>query len=327
MNSREIVIRAIEFDGPERVPLYSFLEDTDVVDLPLLISDPVTGWDYATCRAGEDEWGCYWTTMERTMGQVTGHPLSDWRKLETYEFPDPYAERRFSLAKEKKRRVSGEERYLMGWVPFTLFERMHFLRGFRNLLVDLHVNKDKVLLLADKVLSVQIEIVKQWAELGVDGVGFTDDWGGQEGLFIPPKLFREIFKPRYRRLFDAVHRRGMHAFLHSDGQIREIIPDFIEIGLDVINVQQPRLLGIDDLGRDFGGRICFCSLVDNQTTLIYGAREEIRREARHLVEALGRFNGGLIAGWLDECDVRALGIPMDNIRIMCDAFREFGKYR
>jgi len=329
MNSREIVFKAIEFDGPERVPLYfPAIGKSDILDLPLVFSDPETGWlpFTDTPRAGRDEWGCYWTTMEKTMGQVTVHPLDDWKKIETYEFPDPHLERRFSSAKDMLK-ITKNEKYLMGSLPFVLFERLHFLRGFENLLTDLYLDRDKVLSLADKILQFQMEDVKQWAELGVDGIAFTDDWGSQKALFVPPRIFREVFKPRYKKLFDLTHKLGMHAYLHSDGKIQQIIPDFIDLRLDILNIPQPSsLFGIDYLRENFGGKICFCCVVDNQTTLVYGTEEKIRKESKDLVDKLGSFNGGLIAGLVDPCDVKALQVPQRNILVMCEAFKEFGRY-
>jgi len=320
MNRREIVIKAIEFDGPERLPLmFPTFDDTDFKSLPLVIADPVTGWDGH--RSGEDEWGCYWTVMRETMGQVTGHPLADWRNYETYGFPNPYDEKRFSKAKETKKK-NKEERYLMGSVSFTLFERMHFLRGFQNLLMDLYQDRGKVLTLADKVLSIQMEIVKQWSDFGVDGVLFTDDWGTQEGTFIHPKMFREIFKPLYERLFSLVHKKEMHGMLHTDGKINEIIHDFVEAGLDIMHNPTPRLLGIENLARILRGKMCYCCGCDNQTTLIYGTKEEIRREAKQLVEALGRFNGGFIA--TGEWNTDQLEIDPEQHKIVYEAFKEFG---
>ncbi|MBO3804234.1 MAG: hypothetical protein JTT11_10290, partial [Candidatus Brockarchaeota archaeon] len=93
MDSREAVIKAIEFEGPERVPLqFPDLGYTDIEGLPLLPTpDPGKGWRPSVGRSGEDEWGCYWTILpgRPNMGQVTGHPLSDWEKLGNYEFPEP----------------------------------------------------------------------------------------------------------------------------------------------------------------------------------------------------------------------------------------------
>jgi uroporphyrinogen decarboxylase len=327
MDGREVVTKAIEFAGPERVPLqFPDMGYSDIEGLPLVPEpDRGRGWNPSAGRSGEDEWGCYWTILPGrvNMGQVTGHPLSDWEKLKDYQFPDPQLP---PVDLEGKRRVEGK--YLMGGIGLTLFERMHFLRGFQNLLLDLHVNKGRALALADKVLEVQLGLAKQWAERGVDGIGMSDDWGGQDRLFIKPPLWREIFKPRYKRLIDAIHKGGMHAHMHSDGQIAEIIPDWIEVGLDVLNPPSIRaLFGIEGFGRAFGGKVCILTGVDDQTTLIRGTREEIVSEAKQLIATLGRFNGGLIAGWADPCDTTSLEVPLKNIKAMYEAFKKYGKYR
>jgi len=322
MNSYEVVIKAIEFNGPERVPLqFPDLGYVDIEDIPLRES---WTFNHPGC-SGRDEWGCYWTIPEgiRGIGRVTGHPLSDWENFDTYEFPEPQLP---PLDRRKMEKLKGKK-YLAGSVPFTLFERMHFLRGFKNLLVDMYLRKDRIKLLADKVLQVQIELVKQWAEYEADGIFMTDDWGTTDKLFIRPELWREIFKPRYKRLFDEIHRRGMHAIMHSDGCIIDIVPDWIEVGLDVLHNPSIRtLFGIREFGEAFGGKICIFTGVDAMSTLVYGTKEEIFQEVKEIISAFGRFNGGLIAGWPNPQDTIALRVPLKNIKHMYEAFRKFGVY-
>ena len=114
---------------------------------------------------------------------------------------------------------------------------------------------------------------------------------------------------------------------NSDGKIHSIIEDFINVGLDVINIPQPiSLFTLNFLGENFGGKICFLTCVDNQTT-IYDSNEKIRCEAKKIVDCLGRFNGGLIAGWIDPCDTIALKVQLENIRVACQTFKEFGVYQ
>jgi len=320
MNSQNLVVRAIDFDGPARVPMFfPSLDEVDMIHIQLF--PDLEGWDLG--RGGKDEWGCIWSTVDKTMGRPEVHPLSSWKKLDGYKFPDSRDKRRFKEAKRQFLKIRPLRKYVVGSNTFTLFERMHFLRGFNNLMADFHLNKDRVLVLADRVLELQMELVKQWSKVGVDGVYFSDDWGYQTGLFVSPGLWREIFKPRYTKLFHVAHEEGMHAFFHSDGKIYDVIPDFIECGADVLVIQL-KLNDINSLGSDFGGKVCFAGGVDYQTTLVYGTRDEIRREAELLVRNLGRLNGGFIA---QECDeLEALGIPKENNKIMHAAFKEFGRY-
>jgi len=319
MKSRDLVFKAIGFDGPEHVPMeFPSLGDVDIIRIPLF--PDLEGWDLG--RVCRDEWGCVWNTTDKTMGRPVVHPLSNWENLDGYKFPDWRGRRRLKEAKRQFLKMRPLKKYMIGSSNFTLFERMHFLRGFNNLMSDFHLNKNRVQLLADSVLELEIVLVKQWNEVGVHGVYFTDDWGYQKGLFVSPELWREIFKPRYAKLFQVTHEQGMHVFFHSDGRIYEIIPDLIECGADVLAIQL-KLNGINNLGRDFGGKVCFAGGVDYQSTLVYGTKDDIRHEAQLLVESLGRSNGGFIA---QECDeLEALGIPKENNKIMYEAFKEFGR--
>ncbi len=144
----------------------------------------------------------------------------------------------------------------------------------------------------------------------------------QASLF--PQTYLDNFLSQDTKFF--LTKYGMHAILHSDEKIHPIIEDFIDVGLDVINIPQPTsLFTLPFLGENFGGKICFLTCVDNQTT-IYSSNENIRFEAKKIVDCLGRFNGGLIAGWIDPCDTIALKVPLENIRAACEAFKEFGLY-
>jgi len=210
----------------------------------------------------------------------------------------------------------------VGDVGFTLFERMHFLRGFDNLLIDLYLNSERVKLLADRVSNFQVKIIENWGKVGTDGIFFTDDWGTNEGLFINPELWRKIFKPFYMKLCNEVHRWGMHVFFHSDGQIHEIISDFIECGVDVLEIAQPHLFDLEQLAQEFGEQICFFGAVDKQTTLISGSKEQIIEEVKKLIRIFGTFNGGFIAMG-DMEDYQVLEIPKENIRVMVGAFKQF----
>ena len=87
---------------------------------------------------------------------------------------------------------------------------------------------------------------------------------------IQPELWRQFFKERYREQFQLAHSLGMKVFFHSCGQVYDIIPDLIEIGTDLLNLNQPDLFGIEKLGQEFGGRVCFVCPVDHQTVAIHG---------------------------------------------------------
>ena len=124
--------------------------------------------------------------------------------------------------------------------------------------------------------------------------------------------------PRYERIFTAAHRAGWHVWMHSCGRINDIMESLISIGLDVINLQQPRALGIEDIGERFAGRICFESLCDIQRTLPLRDSTAVVEEARLLLDRWATDQGGFILS--DYGDGRAIGVAVERKQVMLDAF-------
>jgi uroporphyrinogen decarboxylase len=318
MTSYEVVKRAIEFSGPDRIPILwsTDLERSDIVDV---------GYTHPTWESYqkvEDEWGCVWEKLEKTMGQVTGHPIADWDDYPNYKFPDPHADERFDGIAEVIDKYS--DRYISAVISVTGFNRMTFLRGYDHLLEDLYLNRDKLEELADRCFEIEMEIIKGYSQFDIDGIWFADDWGTQNALMISPNMWRDFFKGRYKMQFDLIHSLGMHVLFHSCGYIFDIIGDLIEIGVDVFNLDQPMLMGIDRLADSYGGKVCFCCPVDIQQVLPKGDLEEIAREAKHMINALGKFNGGFIGKEYPPGDI---DLPEDGIEIMYSTFKRYNPFK
>jgi hypothetical protein len=135
-------------------------------------------------------------------------------------------------------------------------------------------------------------------------------------------MWREFFADRYTRLFGAIHAAGMHAWMHSCGHVNEIIGEWIGCGLDVVNLQQPRNLGIEEIGRRYAGKICFETTCDIQATLPWKSAEEIRAEARLLLEQWSTPRGGFVLS--DYGDPVAIGVAEDRKRVMLEEFLKYG---
>ena len=144
-------------------------------------------------------------------------------------------------------------------------------------------------------------------------------------LFINPELWCDFFQPRYKKLFDACHDAGWDVWMHSCGQVTEIIQPLIDIGLDVINLQQPRALGIEEVGKRFAGKICFQSLCDIQATLPFKSHDEIRAEAKLLLDCWGTDAGGFVLA--DYGDGAGIGVPDTTKQVMFDAFVEYDRWK
>ena len=322
MNSFELVRRAVRFEGPARLPLiFDSLGASDVAGCGLEFPSLRTLGD----GTGADHFGCVWAkTAEHNMGQVKGHPLADWRALEKYPWPDPDRPEFYAKIPETVARGGAEGRYVKADIFMLLFERMHSLRGFEATLADLYLEPGLSAELADRLVAFNLRVIANCAAAAgagrIHGFGFTDDWGTQQNAFVSPDFWREFFQPRYARIFEAAHRQGWDVHMHSCGKVNDLIEPLIEAGLDVINLQQPRALGIEEIGRRYRGRICFKSLCDIQQTLPFKDAAAIRAEARLLLEHWAAPAGGFILA--DYGDGEAIGVPVEKKRIMLEAFRE-----
>ena len=325
LTSRERVSRAIHFGTPDRLP---FMSD-DVHRLSPNFR-PERYRDQGLERV-YDEWGCLWVRSElRNMGQCKGHPLEDWDAIDTYEWPDPnnpayYANLEDDLA-------GAGDKYVLVGMGLTLYERMWFLHGLENVLTGLYAHRDRMELLADRIVGYTRQVIENVGRQfpgRIHGVVHTDDWGTQLATFISPKTWIEFFQPRYARIFEADHAQGWDTWLHSDGRINEIVGPWREAGLDAINMPAPRMVGIDEIGRRYAGEICFFGGVDNQLTLPFEGREEIRREAQLLLTHWATPKGGFIAqGWGNATDdqLEVYNLPKWAVQCADQAFRDFDPY-
>jgi hypothetical protein len=267
--------------------------------------------DFKPQCEGQDEWGCVWGQTEvKNMGQVVGHPLEVVPDdLSETMYPDYDDDSRYIDMDAGIEAGRQEGKYISTEIFFVLWERMHGLHGFENSLVDLLTDRESMERLADHIVDVNIKYVYNAARRfsgKIDACRMTDDWGTQQAAFISFDLWMEFFYPRYKRLFDAMHDAGMDVWVHSCGKINEIIEGYIRAGVDVVNVQQPRALGIPEIGKRYGGRIGFETLADIQATLPTGDRRKIDRDVEELSQYWMRKDGGFI--FSDYGDNEAIGV-------------------
>ena len=213
-------------------------------------------------------------------------------------------------------------------LPGTL-ELGWFLRGMENSMMDLAANLNY----AEALIDACVEwLLAAWERI-IDLVGpyvqvmcYSDDMGGQDGLLISPEMFRGVFKPRLRRLMDFLHSSmDAKVLLHSDGAIREVIPDYIECGVDALNPVQVSAEGMDSAGlkRDFGRDIAFWGGgCDSQTVLPFVTPEEVREEVRRRMEDF-KPGGGYVFGPIHHIESH---VPPENIDALFRAAVEFGSY-
>jgi len=206
----------------------------------------------------------------------------------------------------------------------SVFKLAMYLRGMDKLLMDLALNPKLVEALVAKLLEFHLEHNRRIFEAAakeIDIFMLGDDFGSENGLLLSPSMFRRFFKPALRCLIDLAKKFNLKTMIHSCGAVRELIPDFIEMGLDILNPIQIQAQGMDpeDLKREFGRDICFHGSIDVQKELPFRTPEEIRKIVRSRINILGEDGGFILA----PSHNLQPDIPVDNIVAMYEAEREY----
>jgi uroporphyrinogen decarboxylase len=281
---------------------------------------------YQDVDSYQDEWGVTWKTIEYDTpygkGKYTepyGHPLAEDRAIETYISPNP---NRPELYKEAQRVLNEfkDEYWIVGVTPTTIFESAWALRGYEQLMMDMAMNPD----IANRVLNIPYSyhkvVTQNLVSLGADMIWLGDDVGGQNTMLMSPKMWRQYFKPRMADLIASLRAINPHIKIayHTDGVVYPIIPDLIEIGLDVLNPIQPMAMDPVRLKNEYGRNLCFWGSLDIQQTLPFGTPEQVKLEVITRLKTIGR-GGGLIIGPTHNLQ---LDTPLENFWAMVDTIRQ-----
>jgi uroporphyrinogen decarboxylase len=326
MNSREIVLRTLEYRHPDRVAASfpaPYWNDFTNVSYAYEGYDPTwrevrPGWQEYV-----DEWGNTWARVDATSkGEVVRGVLADWAALETLRLPDLANPANYVRVREVCSDPANG-RFRLGGLPGFPFNIARYMRHLEEFLADLLLEPNNVRLLLGRVEELLADMIVQYARAGVDGVMFCEDWGTQNSLMIHPRTWREVFKPGFVRLCGVAHAHNLKVFMHSCGRITDIIPDLIAAGIDLLQFDQPRLHGIDALAR-FHGQITFWCPVDIQKTLQTHDEAAIAAEAVEMLTRLGG-HGGFVAGYYG--DNASIGLDPHWQDVACRAFTQHGVYR
>lgn len=184
---------------------------------------------------------------------------------------------------------------------------------------DIYEAPDRLCELLDILVEMNLTAIEKYAAAGVDGIVWCDDWGLQNSLMISPEKWRELWKPRYAKVYKASHEAGMLNLLHSCGHIVDILDDLIECELDAILMCQQDNMGVELLSERFGGRLTFMCPVDIQTTMVYGSLDDIMASCQHLAKAFLSTKGGFIA----DCyqDLASVGHTKEALAAECDEWK------
>jgi uroporphyrinogen decarboxylase len=318
MTGRERWLAVLNREVPDRVPMdywateeatQNLLEylgcDFDEmlrrlhIDLPHTVGGRYVG---PPPKDGEDIWGFRHVRIEYGTGayvEVDNAPLARFKTVEEieaeYTWPSPDWWDYSHLPEEVKRY---EHRPIRGGGSEPLLHYMN-LRGNEQAYLDLIENPEMVHYCLDKLFDLAYENTLRIFETIPGQVVITyvaEDLGGQDNLLYAPDQIREFLLPRMKRMMELTHQGGAYVFTHTDGAVRDIIPELIDIGMDVLNPIQWRCPGMEREGlkRDFGDRIVFHGGVDNQQTLPFGSIQDVRDEVVDNLRILGEGGGYIL---------------------------------
>jgi uroporphyrinogen decarboxylase len=203
----------------------------------------------------------------------------------------------------------------IGW---GLFEHSWRIRGFEEALIDAITDPDFYAELLDRLTELFLSFVEIWADVPADAIMFGDDWGYQQGVILGPDRWRKFIKPRWAKIYEAVHAQGKLAISHSCGSVVDILPDIIEIGLDVLESVQPEARGMNpyELKKKWGSEIVFWGCLGSQSTIQFGSPQDIKDEVKRLCAEMGRGGGYILA------PAKSLqpGTPVENAAAVVEAF-------
>ena len=251
--------------------------------------------------------------------------IRDWGELDEIlaHFPDPnYPGLTVNLKEDAP--LNGRYRACHWW--YCLFERHWDLRGMTNALVDYYDHPREVHRLFRALTDFYMAIMERSRkELGANAIITSDDIGTQGNTFFSMKIFKEFYKPYYQELVEKAHSLDMHFWLHTCGNIEPFLPEFIDIGLDVIHPIQKFAMDQVQIARKFGGSITFWVGLDVQQVIPWGTPQEVRREVHNLMDAFWRQGEGRLIfsagnGINGDC-------TLDSLDALFDEALKYGRHK
>ncbi len=268
-----------------------------------------------------DEWGTGW---EYLIFGIAGHPKTypfvTWKDaLKNYKFPiiPEIGSEEMKVGQTNTLGIKDDFLIFNGWI--SIFEKLHALRPFQDVLMDIALQNEDLLLFIEKLVTYWMQVVDYYIAIGTDVFVFGDDWGMQESTLIDPDSFREIFKPHYQLLFNHIQNAGGMVFLHCCGYMGELLDEFIGMGLRGL-WPQINLYDKDDTftQKCKKNRIAVYIHPDRQKLIPLGTPNEIDNYIKHSAEKYKKLGGGGIFYVEIENDA-----PFENVKALIEAIHKY----
>lgn len=265
----------------------------------------------------QDDFGVLWnrTGADKDIGVIEGIVIPE-PDMSGYVFPEIDREQ---IHREYQALIARpDDTFKFGSIGFSLFERAWTLRGMENLLTDMVLEPDFVDSLLQAILAYNLQIIDIALQYDIDGFHFGDDWGQQKGLIMGPQYWRRFIRPVLAEMYGRVRSTGKFVSQHSCGDIHEIMPDLIDIGLNVYQTVQPEIYDLPALKRDYGRDLTFWGCISTQRLLPFATPDEVRRVTRETLRLMGS-GGGYIAAPTHSIPG---DVPPENVMAMLEVLHD-----
>jgi uroporphyrinogen decarboxylase len=345
MTPRDNILRSVRFERPERIPMRFHINSACRNHYPRAVLDdlreshpylfpgfrrsaePPAAPAPPERRSHVDTWGVTMASPEDGIAAVpVQHPFADWSLLERYT-PPPMPDltedekKRPDLAAENRRKAMEDGIVLSGGLHHGhTFLRLCNLRGYENLICDMADGEPRLWRLIEMVEAYNAAMVRASLRRGAEWMDYPEDLGMQVGPMLSPEHLRTYIKPSYQRLMKPARGAGCIIHMHSDGDIRDLVDDLVDSGVQVVNLQD-LVNGIEWIRGRFKGKVCVDLDIDRQSVTRFGSPAEVDELIRTEIATLGSREGGLMMVY-----GMYPGIPLANAKALMDAMERYSTY-
>ncbi|MBS7263156.1 MAG: uroporphyrinogen decarboxylase [Eubacteriales bacterium] len=333
MTRREAVIRALRHEETEILPYHLELtaQENDRVAAATGEKDFAahTGgflhymqyWGYPTERSDRplyftDDFGVTWNRsgVDRDIGVIDSPVI---REPDLSLYPAPYLNEKRIREECERLLATADDRFCFAGIGFSMFERLWSYTGMEDALYYMAAEPAFVHGMLDRILAFNLSVIDIFNEYPFDAVYFGDDWGQQHGMIMEPRLWRKFLKPRMAEMYARAKKNGKFIIQHSCGDVEDVFPDLIEIGLDCYQTVQPEIYGLARIKEKYGDKLAFWGGISTQRDLPVRTPEEVRALVRETADVM-RPGGGYI---LAPTHAVPQDVPPANILAMLDECR------
>jgi len=254
------------------------------------------------------------------------HPMRDFKSLEEfklYPYPDPIADYSWDEVSVEVNEIKTNDLVAVAPMAVTIFEMAWYLRGMDNLMIDMVMNPDLANYHMDRITEIRCEFARRYTQAGIDLLHLGDDVSTQLDMMMSPDMWRIYIKPRLEAVISAAKQVNPNIliFYHGDGNLQKIIPDLIEVGVEILNPIQPECMDPVEIKKQYGDKLTLWGTVGTQTTMPFGTVHEVRETCIKMIRDVGK-GGGLVLAPTHTLEPE---VPWENIQAFIDVVRDHNR--